>query len=79
MANLWQGERVRLRAIEPENWPSFRRDGVQFTEDARLYDDRVQAPNSEEQVRTRLTQWAETTQGNDNRSLAIIDTNNELT
>ncbi len=78
MANIWQGERVRLRAIEPEDWPSFRRDGVQFTEDARLYDDRVQAPNSEEQARTRMTQWAEATPESDDRTLAIIDMNNEL-
>ena len=39
MSNVWHGERILLRAIEPEDWPLFRSDGTQNFDDARLYDD----------------------------------------
>lgn len=51
--NVWQGEKVRLRAVEPEDWEHFHRDSLD-TEAARLYDE-VPFPGSAEGAR----RWAQ--------------------
>jgi RimJ/RimL family protein N-acetyltransferase len=51
--NAWQGEKVRLRAVEPEDWETYHRDG-QDSEAARM-GDAVHFPRAAEVTR----QWAQ--------------------
>lgn len=53
MSNMWHGERVRLRAVEPDDLPVFRREGVADADDSQLYDDRRYLPLSEEAAKAR--------------------------
>lgn len=53
MSNMWHGERVRLRAGEPDDLPVFRREGVADADDSQLYDDRRYPPLSEEAAKAR--------------------------
>lgn len=52
MTNIWQGERVRLRAWEPSDFEALRRDGIENVSDARLYD-AIGVPRSEAEARRR--------------------------
>lgn len=53
--NLWQGEKVRLRAVEPRDWEAFHRND-EDTESARLCYE-ISFPRSPEGTR----KWAEST------------------
>jgi len=44
MSNMWHSELGRLRAIEPDDLPVFRREGVANADDSQLYDDRRYPP-----------------------------------
>ncbi|MBB5122309.1 acetyltransferase [Streptomyces eurocidicus] len=50
MTSFWTGKRVRLRGIEPEDWPAFMR----FAEDEERLGDLLHPPRSAEGFRT----WA---------------------
>jgi RimJ/RimL family protein N-acetyltransferase len=78
MSNTWHGERILLRAIEPEDWPLFRSEGIEFLDDARLYDDRIPAPSSEQQARERMERRAQGSPDSDNRTLAVVTRTGEL-
>jgi RimJ/RimL family protein N-acetyltransferase len=54
--DFWTGERVRLRAVEPEDWPHFMRYG-QHSAHVRL-GDRLEVPVSAERYRTWLREKA---------------------
>jgi RimJ/RimL family protein N-acetyltransferase len=56
MSDMWTGEKVRLRGVEPEDWEGFR-DLAKHTVDARNAD-LVEPPRSEESFRAWTTERA---------------------
>jgi RimJ/RimL family protein N-acetyltransferase len=69
--SIWQGKRIRLRAIEPEDWEAF----FTFDQDSELarLDDRVYAPRSKEASK----RWAEELAGEphkNDRYFMVIET-----
>lgn len=75
---MWHGERVRLRAVEPDDLPLFRRDGVDHADDAQLYDDRRGAPLSNEAAKARWDRAMKPDEGSDDRTFAIESVDGDL-
>ena len=70
--NIWQGERVRLRAIEPGDWEAFHAFDQSDTEMART-GSRIHFPRSAERARTWAAEMAAAEPKNDNYRLAVAD------
>lgn len=76
MSNLWEGERVRLRAVEPQDWAVFHRWG-QDSETARSgYE--TGFPQSEEAARAWTERLAMSTPDSDQFRWVIEDTDGEM-
>ncbi|MEE8337085.1 MAG: GNAT family N-acetyltransferase [Dehalococcoidia bacterium] len=71
MSNMWHGELVRLRAVEPDDLPVFRREGVADADDSQLYDDRRYPPLSEEAAKARWDRALKPSEDSDDLTLAI--------
>ncbi|MES9519845.1 GNAT family N-acetyltransferase [Streptomyces capoamus] len=69
MASSWTGERVRLRAIEPDDWTAFAR----FADDGRP-EGRLELPRSAESHRAWAKQQAVAEGGGDRFRLAVETT-----
>lgn len=71
MTSAWTGERVRLRAIEPEDWAAFK----EFDENSedQSNGDRLLPPRSAERARQWAKDVAEKDQGPDTLRLAIAE------
>ncbi|NEA43065.1 GNAT family N-acetyltransferase [Streptomyces sp. SID11385] len=69
--DFWTGERVRLRAVEPEDWPHFMRYG-QHSAHVRL-GDRLTVPRSAERYRTWLKERTAKEEENDTFHLVVED------
>ncbi|GGW20361.1 N-acetyltransferase [Streptomyces capoamus] len=69
MASSWTGERVRLRAIEPDDWTAFAR----FADDGRP-EGRLDLPRSAESHRAWAKQQAVAEGGDDRFRLAVETT-----
>lgn len=78
MSNMWHGERVRLRAVEPDDLPLFRRDGVEHAGDGQLYDDHRPPPLSEEAAKARWDRALKPSEDGDDRTLAIESVDGDL-
>jgi len=68
--NLWQGEKVRLRAVEPGDWQAFHAFDESDTEMARL-GWRAPFPRSAERARRWAEEAAAAEPKHDNYRLAI--------
>ncbi|WP_263165512.1 GNAT family N-acetyltransferase [Streptomyces sp. SCSIO ZS0520] len=69
MTSFWTGERVRLRAIEPEDWTALRR----FAEDEERLGDVLHPPRSAEGHRARAQEQSGAAPDDDRFSLAVED------
>ncbi len=67
MASFWTGKRVRLRGIEPDDWPAFMR----FAEDEERLGDLLRPPRSAEAFRAWAREQAVATPDGDRFQLAI--------
>ncbi len=66
---MWHGELVRLRAIEPDDLPVFRREGVADADDSQLFDDRRYRPLTVATHGARMTRTP--SEDSDDLTLAI--------
>ncbi|MEU6661896.1 GNAT family protein [Streptomyces sp. NPDC046821] len=66
MTSFWTGERVRLRGVEPDDWPAFMR----FAEDEERHGDLLRPPRSAEAFRL----WAkeQASAGTDGDSFRMV-------
>lgn len=71
MSNMWHGELVRLRAVEPDDLPVFRREGDADADDSQLYDDRRYQPLSEQAAKARWDRALKPSESSDDLTLAI--------
>jgi RimJ/RimL family protein N-acetyltransferase len=70
MASSWTGHRVRLRAIEPDDWTAFMR----FADDDGRRGSRLELPRSAESYRAWATEQAVATCDDDRFRLAVVTT-----
>src|SRR6266498_4552272 len=68
--NIWQGEKVRLRAVEPADWPAFHAFDQSDTEMARL-GWQINFPRSSDRARRWAEDSAAAEPKNDNYRLAV--------
>jgi RimJ/RimL family protein N-acetyltransferase len=75
--NLWQGAKIRLRALEPSDWQAFRAFDTSDTEMARL-GWRIPFPRSTEQAKKWAEETAQVEPKDDNFRFAIETLQGEL-
>lgn len=75
MTSVWTGERVRLRGIEPEDWPAFK-EFDEHSADMRSAD-MLYPPRSDEGYRRWALEAASSRPHDDNFRLAIVAAHDE--
>lgn len=76
MSNVWQGKRVKLRAVEPDDWPQF----FAWDEDTEYgrYTWQIPFPRSREVAQKWTAEQAQAAAENDDYRWVIENTNGEM-